>query len=92
MTAALYIVIVAMLFQQAMSYMAAQVLPSAAPQVGEALGLAADLVLYHTALFYAVSGIFQSERWRADYPLGRYTGQPNFADHAGRWAHAKHGW
>jgi len=71
MTAALYIVIVAMLFQQAMSYMAAQVLPSAAPQVGEALGLAAELVLYHTALFYAVSGIFQASvggliiRWGA---------------------------
>ena len=71
MTAALYVVIVAMLFQQAMSYMAAQVLPSAAPQVGQALGLAADLVLYHTALFYAVSGIFQASvggliiRWGA---------------------------
>jgi MFS family permease len=71
MTAALYVVIVAMLFQQAMSYMAAQVLPSAAPQVGEALGLAAELVLYHTALFYAVSGIFQASvggliiRWGA---------------------------
>lgn len=71
MTIALYIVIVAMLFQQAMSYMAAQVLPSAAPQVGEALGLAAELVLYHTALFYAVSGVFQASvggliiRWGA---------------------------
>ena len=71
MTIALYVVIVAMLLQQAMSYMAAQVLPSAAPQVGQALGMAADLVLYHTALFYAVSGIFQASvggliiRWGA---------------------------
>lgn len=71
MTPALYIVIVAMLFQQATSYMAAQVLPSAAPQVAEALNLQVEMVLYHTALFYAVSGIFQANvggliiRWGA---------------------------
>lgn len=71
MTAALYIVIVAMLFQQAMSYMAAQVLPAVAPQVGQALTLDPGLVLYHTTLFYAFSGIFQASvggliiRWGA---------------------------
>lgn len=71
MTAALYIVIVAMLFQQAMSYMAAQVLPNVAPQAGMALSLDPELVLYHTTLFYAISGIFQASvggliiRWGA---------------------------
>ncbi len=71
MSAALYIVIVAMLFQQAMSYMAAQVLPNVAPQVGASLLLDPELVLYHTTLFYAISGIFQASvggliiRWGA---------------------------
>ncbi len=71
MNAALYVVIVAMLFQQAMSYMAAQVLPNVAPQVGQALLLNAELVLYHTTLFYAISGLFQASvggliiRWGA---------------------------
>ena len=71
MNAALYIVIVAMLFQQAMSYMAAQVLPNVAPQAGQALMLNAELVLYHTTLFYAISGLFQASvggliiRWGA---------------------------
>lgn len=60
MTAALYIVIVAMLFQQAMSYMAAQVLPNVAPQAGAALLLDPEMVLYHTTLFYAISGVFQA--------------------------------
>lgn len=71
MTGALYIVIVAMLFQQAMSYMAAQVLPNVAPQAGAALSLDPELVLYHTTVFYALSGIFQASvggliiRWGA---------------------------
>lgn len=71
MTGALYVVIVAMLFQQAMSYMAAQVLPNVAPQAGAALLLDPELVLYHTTLFYGVSGIFQASvggliiRWGA---------------------------
>lgn len=71
MSAALYIVIVAMLLQQAMSYMAALVLPNVAPQAGAALMLDPELVLYHTTLFYAVSGIFQASvggliiRWGA---------------------------
>lgn len=71
MSAALYVVIVAMLLQQAMSYMAAQVLPNVAPQAGADLGLNAELVLYHTSLFYAFSGIFQASvggliiRWGA---------------------------
>ena len=60
MTPALYIVIVAMLFQQAMSYMASQVLPSVAPQAGTALGLDPELVLYHTTIFYGVSGCLQA--------------------------------
>jgi len=71
MTGALYIVIIAMLFQQAMSYMAAQVLPNVAPQAGAALMLNPELVLYHTTLFYAISGIMQASvggliiRWGA---------------------------
>lgn len=71
MTPALYILIVAMLFQQAMSYMAAQVLPNVAPQTGAAVGLDPELVLYHTTVFYALSGIFQASvggliiRWGA---------------------------
>lgn len=71
MSAALYIVIVAMLLQQAMSYMAAQVLPNVAPQAAADLGLNAEMVLYHTTLFYAFSGIFQASvggliiRWGA---------------------------
>ena len=71
MSAALYIVITAMLFQQAMSYMAAQVLPNVAPQAGAALMLNPELVLYHTTVFYGISGIFQASvggliiRWGA---------------------------
>ena len=71
MTLALYIVMVAMLFQQAMSYMAAQVLPNVAPQAGAALALDPEMVLYHTTLFYAFSGVFQASvggliiRWGA---------------------------
>ncbi len=60
MSPALYVVIVAMLFQQAMSYMAAQVLPAVAKQAGDALLLNPELVFYHTTLFYAVSGVFQA--------------------------------
>jgi MFS family permease len=55
----LVIVIVVMLIQQALSYMAGVVLPNMAPLVAKAVHADPNLIGYHTGIFYFASSIWQ---------------------------------
>jgi MFS family permease len=59
MTASLFIVIVAMLIQQAFAYFSAVVLPNMAPAVAAALTLDPNLIGYYTGLLYLASSFGQ---------------------------------
>jgi MFS family permease len=59
MNAALFIVIIAMLIQQAFAYFSAVVLPNMAPAVAAGLDLDANLVGYYTGLLYLCSSFGQ---------------------------------
>ena len=59
MSAALFIVITAMLIQQAFAYFSAVVLPNMAPAVAAGLDLDANLVGYYTGLLYLCSSFGQ---------------------------------
>lgn len=59
MNAALFIVITAMLIQQAFAYFSAVVLPNMAPAVAAGLDLDANLVGYYTGLLYLCSSFGQ---------------------------------